>query len=284
VGHRTLGNAPLGSPKRLKDLTKSTLQLVQITDPHLYGDPSRALRGVATLPALRATLAAARPALDACDAVLATGDLVQDDAGGYAHFRAELQSVGRPVLCLPGNHDDVPAMRTALSQPPFQCGGTWDAGNWRVILLDSTVPGETGGELAATELEFLESALAAAPHCHALVCVHHHPVPLHSAWLDGVGLANGGMMLDLLRCFDSVRAVVFGHVHQYYDAIHGGIRLLGTPSTCSQFKPRVDDFAIDARPPAWRTLSLHADGRIDTAVHWLERQPAQAAWQPAASG
>lgn len=262
-----------GWPKRLKDLTKSSINLLQLTDQHLFGDPSRALRGVPTLPALRATLAAAQSDLAACDAILATGDLVQDDVGGYAHFRAEMGQLGRPVLCLPGNHDDVPAMRAALAQPPFQYGGTWDAGGWRVILLDSTIPGETAGRISDAELAFTEQALAAAPDRHALVCLHHHPVPLASRWLDGVGLANGDEFLRLLRRHASVRAVVFGHVHQAYDALNGGLRLIATPSTCSQFKPRSDEFAVDERPPAWRTLALHADGRLDTTLRWLEGWP-----------
>lgn len=259
-----------GWPKRLKDLTKSTIQLIQLTDQHLFGDPARALRGVPTLPALRATLTAARSELDACDAILATGDLVQDDAGGYAHFRSEMGRLARPVLCLPGNHDDVPAMRAALAQPPFQCGGTWDAGAWRVILLDSTIAGETAGQLSAAEMAFLEAALGAAGDRHALVCLHHHPVPMHSRWLDGVGLGNGDDFLALLRRFANVRAVVFGHVHQAYDEMHDGVRLIGTPSTCSQFRPHSDDFALDERPPAWRSLTLHADGRLDTRLQWLE--------------
>jgi Icc protein len=256
-------------PKRLKDLTKSTIELVQLTDQHLFGDPARSLRGVPTLPALRATLAAAQGHLAACDAILATGDLVQDDPGGYVHFRAEMGRLGRPVLCIPGNHDDVPAMYAALAQPPFQCGGTWDAGNWRVILLDSTVAGETGGRIADSELAFLEQALVAAAGRHALVCLHHHPVPLQSRWLDGVALANGKELLALLRRFPAVRGVVFGHVHQAHDGISEGLRLIATPSTCSQFKPRSDEFALDHRPPAWRRLSLHADGRLDTSLHWL---------------
>lgn len=250
-------------------MTKSSIQLIQLTDQHLFGDPARALRGVPTLPALRATLTAARSELAACDAILATGDLVQDDAGGYAHFRTEMGRLGRPVLCLPGNHDDVPAMYEALAQPPFQCGGTWDAGAWRVILLDSTIPGETAGCLAPRELALLEDALSAARDRHALVCLHHHPVPMHSRWLDGVGLGNGEEFLSLLAGFANVRAVVFGHVHQDYDELRQGVRLIGTPSTCSQFKPHSDDFAVDERPPAWRSLTLHADGRLDSTLHWL---------------
>nr|PZN67446.1 MAG: 3',5'-cyclic-AMP phosphodiesterase [Pseudomonadota bacterium] len=256
-------------PKRLKDLTKS-LRLVQFTDPHLFGEETRALRGVPTLPALRATLAAARPDIETADAILATGDLVQDDPAGYVHFRREFAALGRPVLCVPGNHDDVPAMRSALAGPPFQLGGVHDAGAWRIVLLDSTIPGETHGRLDAAQLAALESALATAGERYALVCLHHHPVPLESRWLDQVGLANGGEFLAVLGRHRNVRGVVFGHVHQAREMLVDGLPLIATPSTCSQFKPLSDDFAIDVRPPAWRTLTLHADGRIDTELKWLQ--------------
>lgn len=261
--------------KQLNNLTKSTLNLVQFTDQHLFGDPTRALRGVVTLPSLRATLWAARGDIAACDAVLATGDLVQDDPGGYEHFRTEFSQLGRPVLCIPGNHDDQPAMRAALALPPFQLGGVYDAGSWRTILLDSTIPGETGGALSATSLAFLEEALASAPGRYALVCLHHHPIPMHSRWLDTVGLANAGELIALLKRFESVRGVLFGHVHQALDTRWEGLRMIATPSTCSQFKPHSDDFAIDNQPPAWRTLALHADGRLDTQLRWVEDQREQ---------
>ncbi len=82
------------------------------------------------------------------------------------------------------------------------------------------------------------------------------------------------MELYLLRRFSSVRGVLFGHVHQAYDALHEGLRMIATPSTCSEFKPRSDDFATDDRPPGWRTLALHADGTLESRLHWLEDWPA----------
>jgi Icc protein len=256
-------------------LTKSTLNLVQFTDQHLFGDPARALRGVVTLPSLRATLRAARGDVEQCDAILVTGDLVQDDPGGYAHFRTEFSRLGKPVLCIPGNHDDLPAMQAALSLPPFQLGGVYDAGNWRTILLDSTIPGETGGALSAQSLAFLEDALASAPERHALVCLHHHPLPMHSRWLDTVGLANPGLLMALLKRFNNVRGVVFGHVHQALDTRWEGVRMIATPSTCSQFKPLSEDFAVDNQPPAWRTLALHADGGLETTLQWVQEERGQ---------
>jgi Icc protein len=251
-------------------LTKSTVNLVQLTDPHLFASAEGKLRGVPTLPALRATLSAARGDIAGCDGILATGDLVQDDPGGYIHFRSEFAALGKPVLCVPGNHDDLPAMRSALASAPFQLGGTFDAGAWRLVLLDSTIAGQTRGALASRELDFLDEALRTAPDRHALICLHHHPVRMQSRWLDSVGLANAEELFGVLRRHRQAKAVLFGHVHQALDVMHEGLRMLASPSTCSQFKPHSDDFAIDDAPPAWRTLALHSDGTLATQLHQLE--------------
>ena len=49
------------------------------------------------------------------------------------------------------------------------------------------------------------------------------------------------------------------------------VRLLATPSTGAQFLPRSEHFAIDQRPPAYRRLTLHANGTVDTDVVWLTK-------------
>jgi 3',5'-cyclic-AMP phosphodiesterase len=257
------------SPQNLEAGTVAPVRLVQLTDPHLYGDSARALRGVPTLPALRATIDAAAADIDGCDAILATGDLVQDDPGGYAHFRDVFTALGKPALCIPGNHDLVPEMRAALSGAPFRLDGPVDLGAWRILLLDSTVPGEVGGALATDELQRLEQDLASAPERHALVALHHHPVPMGSRWLDAVGLANAAAFFAVLDRHPQVRGVVYGHVHQHHEVERRGVRILATPSTCSQFLPDAQDFAVDDQPPAWRRLDLHEDGRISTRVRWL---------------
>ena len=94
-----------------------------------------------------------------------------------------------------------------------------------------------------------------------------------SRWLDEIGLANADAFLARHRCASQVRAVVWGHVHQAFDGRRGAVRLFATPSTGAQFLPVSDGFAVDRRPPAYRHFNLQADGRIDTAVHWIESLP-----------
>jgi 3',5'-cyclic-AMP phosphodiesterase len=249
---------------------KSKVRLTHLTDPHLYGGEGELLRGIATLPSLEATLAHAQQRDWPPDAVLVTGDLVQDDPAGYAHFRRVFGSLRLPVLCLPGNHDEPEAMRRELTGAPFVVGGAVDLGLWRIVLLDSTVPGSAAGRLSADSLADLQSALAGAAQRHALVCLHHHPVPMGSRWLDRVGLQNAAEFFEVIDRHPNVRGIVWGHVHQSYDALRNGVRLLATPSTCAQFLPRSEQFAIDPRSPAYRTLELEADGSIRTDLVWVE--------------
>jgi Icc protein len=246
------------------------VRLLQFTDLHLYGAAGGALRGVVTWPALEAAVAHALAHHSPWDGLLVTGDLVQDDPAGYARVRELFGDSDVPVYCVPGNHDVPPAMRDALAEPPFQVCGTALLGRWQLVLLDSYLQGSANGRLTGDELERLDAALAMHPDRHALVCLHHHPVPMGSRWLDRVGLENPQELFAVLDRYPHVRALLWGHVHQTYEGRRQFVRLLATPSTCAQFAPGSDGFAIDPRPPAYRWLDLHDDGRVETGVEWVE--------------
>src|SRR6202041_1907471 len=104
------------------------MQILQITDPHLYGSATGRLRGVETDSSLHAVLDDAFARVPDYAAVLVTGDLVQDDPSGYLRFRSIFGNLQRPVLCIPGNHDEPEAMRRELAGAPFQYCGTPAAG------------------------------------------------------------------------------------------------------------------------------------------------------------
>jgi len=263
------GNASLCHSDPFAKIPAVTARLIQFTDPHLYGDAAGTLRGIATLPALERAIAHALRHHGGADALLLTGDLVQDDAGGYAHIRRLFAGLGMPVHCIAGNHDLPDDLRAALGAAPFQIDGHFDIGSWRVVMLDSSVPGSAAGCLVPATLARLADALAAAPGRPVLVCLHHHPVDMRSQWLDRVGLENRAAFFEVLDRHRNVRAVLWGHVHQELDSSRGRVRLLATPATCAQFLPGSEQFAIDRKPPAYRVLALHDDGGIDTHVEWL---------------
>jgi len=248
------------------------MQILQITDPHLYGSASGRLRGVETDSSLRSVLEDAFVQVPDYSAVLVTGDLVQDDPSGYLRFRSIFGNLQKPVLCVPGNHDEPEAMRKALSGAPFQIGGTYMAAGWQIVMLDSYDQGHVGGRLSRQELERLDHALANSP-AHAMVCLHHHPIDMDSRWLDSIGLVNAGEFWPIIDSHPHVRAIAWGHVHQEYDGKRGGVRLFATPSTGAQFLPKSERYAIDSRPPGYRRFELLPDGRINSEVRWVDSMP-----------
>jgi Icc protein len=246
------------------------VKVLQFTDPHLPGSPGGQVRGVPTEATLERCVAHAARRHPKPDAVLLTGDLAHDDPGGYALLRARFAGAGAPVHCLPGNHDDPAAVRSALGGAPFVHDFARRHGEWLIVMLDSTVPGEHHGHLDAEELARLDAALSAQPGAHALVCLHHHPVPHGSAWLDELMVDNAAEFFDVLARHPGVRALAWGHTHQPFEGMHGRIRLMGTPSTCVQFAQDADEFEVDGRPPAYRWIELSADGGIETGVEWVD--------------
>ncbi len=250
------------------------MRIIQMTDPHLYGRAEGKLRGVETDSSLRSIVEHAFAEVPDFAALLVTGDLVQDDASGYLRFRSIFSSVRKPVLCIPGNHDIPEAMSRQLAGAPFQICGTHEIDAWQFVMLDSYDPGHVGGRLTPAELARLDAALASR-EAHTMVCLHHHPIPMNSRWLDGIGLANSDEFWRIIDAHVHVKAVVWGHVHQAYEGIRGSVRLFATPSTGAQFLPASDRYAVDLRPPAYRSFTLHADGAIETQVHWVDALPAR---------
>jgi len=250
----------------------SHLSILHITDPHLHARRDTRMRGVNTDETLVATLQQAlRDPLRIPDVILATGDLVQDETrAGYERFRELTGRLGRPVYCLPGNHDSPATMREVLADRPFQYCGSAHHSVWLLVMLNTYVSNDDGGRLDAQELEFLDRTLAANRDRHCLIAMHHQPVPMGSLWLDSVALHNADEFLAVCDRHSNVRGITWGHVHQASDRQRNGVRLMSTPSTCAQFMPGSEKFALDTRPPGYRWIDLHADGSIDTSVAWVE--------------
>ena len=251
------------------------LRLLQFTDTHLFADAAGALLGVNTEQSLQSVLTLAQQRHWPPDLVLTTGDLVHDGSvQAYARFLRHFAGLGMPVYCLPGNHDAGPTLRTQLRQGLVQPDTQVLRDHWQICLLDTAVPDSEGGHLAATELQRLDAQLQAHPDHHALVCLHHQPVPVGSRWLDTMAVDNGAELFAVLDRHPQVRGLLWGHVHQDFHQRRKGVHLIASPSTCIQFAPNSTEFALDDTPPGYRWLQLHDDGRIDTGVERLAEMPA----------
>lgn len=248
------------------DNKKDTIRLLQITDCHLSKDDDAELLGVKTLESLDAVLEQVAKDRREPDLLLLTGDLAQDGSvDAYRKLKQRMSVFSCPQNWFAGNHDAREAMSQVASHDQELCKVV-RTGAWQFVLLDSLVPGKVHGKLEAKELDLLEQALSERPDLHTLVALHHHPVKIDSQWLDNIGLKNDQDFWAIIEKYQNVKAVLWGHIHQEVNGQRNGVKLMATPSTCIQFLPKSDEFAIDNIAPGYRWLELGADGSIETSI------------------
>lgn len=253
--------------------TDDPVRVLHLTDPHLFGDTAGVLRGIVTHASLSSVIRHYQAGGWRADIAALTGDLVQDDTkGAYEQCRKLFAQLELPIYCVPGNHDVRSLMREALAKPPFHYCGSMESGKWLIVGIDSCAAGRAGGCVTDDEQSRLSAVIAASEAEHVMVCLHHPPVPVGSSWLDTVRLDNGEEFLAYLQSTGKVRLAIFGHVHQAYDENHNGIQIIGTPSTCRQFMQGSDEFAVDDNPPAYRRISLHANGQVHSELVWVKNE------------
>jgi Icc protein len=242
--------------------------VVQISDCHLGENPGEQLLGMdadQSLNDVLALIAAEQPQLDL---LIVSGDLANHGSElAYLRLQHYLQRPLpikiAPIFYLPGNHDDINLLRDNLSVTEFPSRTV--VGDWQIIGLNSAVPKQVGGALDAEQFHVLEKLLTAHTHPTLLV-LHHPPLPINCAWLDPQRVSNGDALLALVSAYPQVKAVLCGHVHQDNRFDYQHLPIYTTPSTCIQFLPRSDEFALDDLNPGYRWFKLFSDGKFETGV------------------
>jgi 3',5'-cyclic-AMP phosphodiesterase len=246
------------------------LKIIQITDTHILDDGAPSFNDFDTSSSLLRVIDHINKNESDIDLILLTGDLVHEaTSSSYQKLANHLSTLTLPVHCLPGNHDDIEQMNGVMKSNGHDVDKIIKAESWLIILLNTCVKGEHRGELAHSELEFLRSTLEANPDAHCLIALHHHPVPVNSLWMDEMALTNAEEFLNVVDEFDHVRGIIWGHIHQEYEMLRNNVTLLGTPSSCLQFKPKSDVFTVDEKTPAYRKLLLQDNGVLDTKVIYI---------------
>lgn len=248
------------------------VELLQITDMHLLADPGDTLLGVPPHIAFREVVTEA--SAHSWDLALLTGDLSQDGTpAAYEAVRDLVAPLNTSCYWVPGNHDRPAVMNQSLDGAPFRTDRAFSVGAWRVVMLDTAVPGETHGRLSAKELEFLNESLSAHSDAPTLIAMHHSPVPVGSAWLDPINLREPEAFRQIVEAHPQVRLVLFGHVHQQVEAHWGDTKLYGCPSTCFQFAPGSEEFRIDDADPGFRRVRLTDEGTFEVSLQRVSASP-----------
>jgi 3',5'-cyclic-AMP phosphodiesterase len=253
--------------------------LVQLSDPHIGAEWMTDADPVA---GLAAAVESIRSVLPQPDAVLVSGDLTGSATDAeYEQVRELLAPLEAPLYVLPGNHDDRAALRGHFDLPgdrdePVQYGA--DLGPLRLVVLDTTRPGEDPGTLDDQRLAWLDAELAAAPDAPTLIAMHHPPLLTGIPPLDQTGLPaeDRRALAAVVERHPQVRRLVGGHVHRAATADLAGRPVLAVPSTYMQARLDLCSEKLELLPePAGFALHVLLDGELTSHVHpaWRESQP-----------
>jgi hypothetical protein len=185
---------------------------------------------------------------------------LKDDYRQLAPLLDPIRKAGLPLHLGMGNHDDRAQFADVLTdyrpeERPVE--GRYVAvipserAKW--FLLDSLKKtNETPGELGAAQVEWLGKALDAHKKKPAIVVCHHNPVTNPKDLVPPGGLLDTGALFEVLVPRKHVKALIFGHTHDWSITQHRDIHLINLPPTAYLFQKD--------RPNGWVLADLKDDG------------------------
>jgi Icc protein len=241
------------------------ITIVQITDTHIHDQPLADFKGTQPDLYLRRVLRHIRQAVKHFDCLVLTGDITHDgSADACRQLTQLLDPIDCPIYLTPGNHDQLQIIEAHLLSTRIEIPERIELGHWQLLFADSHVEGRTAGRITEASMRRLEQQLC--QHTQpTLLFTHHPPISINSQWMDEIGMHNGEQFISRMLQHQQLQAIIFGHIHQHWDSQIQNLRLLGTPSTCVQFRPLSQHFGIDPLDPGYRVLELqqqHFDSRV----------------------
>ena len=168
-----------------------------------------------------------------------------------------------------GNHDGRPGFRAGYlgetsgdAERPYFHATT--VGGLRVVMLDSTIPGEGGGAVDREQLAWLDDLLRAPAPLGTLVAHAPSADPCPVARLNEIGLADPAELEAVLRD-RGVLGVLAGHIHMSHAGAFAGTLCSVAPSAVYLIDPTS---AAEVRPYAGAGFGVGevSEGRLTTST------------------
>jgi 3',5'-cyclic-AMP phosphodiesterase len=210
------------------------LRILHLSDTHLYGDGRLHYGIVDTLAGLDRVLARAA-SLGEVDVVVASGDLSDDGtADSYRRLKGTLEpwaaERGAAIVYAMGNHD----LRDGFEEVLGARETVTAIRGFRVVTVDTSVPGAGYGQVSEDQLERLRDVLTVPSENGTVVVLHHPPVPPTTVLFESLQLVDPGPLLDVCSAGD-VRLILAGHFHHGLVAEAGdaGIPVVVAPAVAN---------------------------------------------------
>ncbi|WP_308421661.1 phosphodiesterase [Microbacterium album] len=266
---------------RIAEYARPSHLLVHLSDTHLRAEGG--VFGVDAVGNVNRVLAQLEASGGRPDALIFTGDLADlGEEEAYAQLRAAVEPaaarLGARVIWVMGNHDDRDVFRRELLDGAGDApvDAVHDLDGLRVVVLDTSVPGEHHGEISDAQLDWLALELAVpAPH-GTILAMHHPPVPCVLDLATLVELRDQRRLADVLRGSD-VRSILAGHVHFSTSATFAGIPVSVASATCYTQDLAVADGGMRPRDAgqAYNLVHVYEETVVHSVVPFTDAAPAE---------
>ena len=212
--------------------------IAQVTDPHIKAEGRLAYKKVDTALNLSRCVQHLQNLVTPPDIILITGDLT--DFGRpeeYKLLRKLLAPLDNPIYVIPGNHDERENFRKAFSDHDYlpKVGEflhyVVEDYPLRMIGLDTTIPGQAGGEMCSSRLQWLDQQLANKADVPTLLFMHHPPIKTGIQHMDVQNCANAKALGELIEKHSQVFQILCGHVHRPIHTQWHGVTVTTAPSS-----------------------------------------------------
>ena len=233
-----------------------SLRLALLSDTHIAANPldeQRKFLPTENLKTVLPQVMAARP-----EGIIVNGDLARmsGEQADYEAIKRLFLPVSEqvPAYLVLGNHDDRANFFKVFDQPAGVRQSVQDKFVLvieqplvRFILLDSLLyPTKTPGLLGKPQRQWLGKFLESSDARPTVLFVHH-------TLSDGDGdLLDVDRLFDVIRTHRKVKAIFYGHSHEYSYGRHQGIHLVNLPAVGYNF--------ADKEPVGWVDAAFTADG------------------------
>jgi len=246
--------------------------LAQLSDLHICDE----WEGVDPVAQVERVVEAIRALPNRPDAVLVTGDLIDDGSvENYARARELLERLDAPLYVLPGNHDDRGPLREAFALPgagdePINYAA--EIGGLRLVVFDSNVPGRDAGEYGQKQLRWLDETLREQPEAPTLLALHHPPLPTGVPEWDAINLtaADREALAEVVARYPQLRVIAGGHLHRTAAGAVGGCAVLSAPSACLQVRPNYEHDEVEFVGPPGFALHVLRGSELSSQVELLD--------------
>lgn len=225
--------------------------VAQLTDCHIRAPGQRAYGKVDTAAFLSRAVVHLNALTPRPVCVMVTGDLADfAKPAEYDHFLDLTRDLQMPMWPVPGNHDGPHLWEAFPRTADLRGDGhgyTVDAGELRVVLLDSSLPGKPHGLFDEARAAWLDETLLAGPDKPTLLGLHHPPFITGITHMDVQNLHGAQLLADVLMRHPQVLAVTAGHVHRTVVT-----SFAGRPATIAPSPAHAVDLDLSAaRPPSF---------------------------------